>query len=513
MGRLSIAVVVLLWSLPISILFNYIVPDAYMDEIFHLPQAQKYCNGDFRSWDPMITTLPGLYYLSLAYVGFIYPVMWFAGIASSYGELCTTLILRSMNCALAVICSLLFYCILRHMRPGVDERRATLCTLVVTLYPIHWFFTFLYYTDVASTAAVLAMYLASLKGSYWFSAVFGALAILVRQTNVVWLFFVASTGAISYAESLYEKDNIQYGDCTLSIERYTKFIVRGKSTGLKLRKRKVGGSMNTTTISPTGTYTPSSTSSSSCYGLLCEFWGISMKLWSFKWEVLVAYAPFLVLFAAFGTFVVWNGSLVVGAKEAHTASFHLVQLPYFGLVSAAAMAPVHFNLGQAVILYRAFQKDKFYYLVLGSLALAAGFLSVHFFSIAHPYLLADNRHYTFYIWRKVIHAHWLMKYLLVPLYVYSWFSIFNILGKSRKTIWVLLYFFSCAAVLVPAPLIEFRYYNIPFFFLVLHSPIDDSWKWFIMGIQFVIVNIFTIMMFLFRPFHWEHEQGTQRFLW
>lgn len=49
-------------------------------------------------------------------------------------------------------------------------------------------------------------------------------------------------------------------------------------------------------------------------------------------------------------------------------------------------------------------------------------------SVAHPYLLADNRHYPFYIWRKVITAHWSMKYLLVPLYVYSWFSVFSILG-------------------------------------------------------------------------------------
>jgi len=50
-------------------------------------------------------------------------------------------------------------------------------------------------------------------------------------------------------------------------------------------------------------------------------------------------------------------------------------------------------------------------------------------SIAHPYL-ADNRHYTFYIWRKVIQVNWMMKYMLIPLYVYSWLSIINILGKS-----------------------------------------------------------------------------------
>ena len=50
-------------------------------------------------------------------------------------------------------------------------------------------------------------------------------------------------------------------------------------------------------------------------------------------------------------------------------------------------------------------------------------------SIAHPYLLADNRHYTFYLWRKVIKAHWSMKYLLVPLYVYSWLAICSRLGE------------------------------------------------------------------------------------
>ena len=33
------------------------------DEIFHIPQAQQYCKGNFGSWDPMITTPPGLYVL------------------------------------------------------------------------------------------------------------------------------------------------------------------------------------------------------------------------------------------------------------------------------------------------------------------------------------------------------------------------------------------------------------------------------------------------------------------
>lgn len=50
-------------------------------------------------------------------------------------------------------------------------------------------------------------------------------------------------------------------------------------------------------------------------------------------------------------------------------------------------------------------------------------------SFAHPYLLADNRHYTFYLWKNVIRAHWSAKYCLIPLYLYSWWSILNCLGE------------------------------------------------------------------------------------
>ena len=31
------------------------------DEPFHVPQAQAYCNGEWSTWDPKITTPPGLY--------------------------------------------------------------------------------------------------------------------------------------------------------------------------------------------------------------------------------------------------------------------------------------------------------------------------------------------------------------------------------------------------------------------------------------------------------------------
>jgi alpha-1,2-glucosyltransferase len=55
---------------------------------------------------------------------------------------------------------------------------------------------------------------------------------------------------------------------------------------------------------------------------------------------------------------------------------------------------------------------------------AAMALTVRLFTIHHPFLLADNRHYTFYVWRRVYMLHPAVPYLLIPGYVacaWAWF--------------------------------------------------------------------------------------------
>ncbi|XXG75185.1 hypothetical protein AAC387_Pa07g3751 [Persea americana] len=462
MGRMVVAAIVSIWVIPMSILVNRIVPDPYMDEIFHIPQAQQYCRGDFKSWDPMITTPPGLYYLSLAYVASLFPVIRFTNASLSFSESCSTPVLRSTN-------------------------------------------------DVASLTAVLAMYLACLKQHYWLSALLGGLAIFIRQTNVVWMLFVACIGAINYKSVLNGKDHIQPDHPMTSSGKIDRLADKKRpEVAPNLRHRKMSNSVNTINLSSIKMTVHSSSPDA---GMIGEVQDIIAGLWSLKWEFLMSFTPYILVLVAFIAFVIWNGSVVLGAKEAHAVSPHFAQIMYFGLVSAAAMAPMHFSFGQISVLCQLFWKNKLLNLFLGLIALTVGLIAVHFFSVAHPYLLADNRHYPFYMWRKVITAHWSMKYLLVPLYVYSWFSIFSILGKFRKKIWVLIYFLACAAVLIPAPLIEFRYYTIPFYFMILHSQIDDNRSWSLIGILYMAVNIFTMMMFLFRPFTWAHEPGTQRFIW
>ncbi|KAJ7950335.1 Dol-P-Glc:Glc(2)Man(9)GlcNAc(2)-PP-Dol alpha-1,2-glucosyltransferase [Quillaja saponaria] len=497
MGKMTVAAIVSLWVIPVSILVNRIVPEPYMDEIFHIPQVQQYCKGNFGSWDPMITTPPGLYYLSLAHVASLFPGFYAVRSASSFSDFCSTGVLRSLNGFLAVICSIILYDIVAHLKPTLDDKKVTLHAVVLTLYPLHWFFTFLYYTDVASVTAVLATYLACLKKNYWLSGLIGAFSVVIRQTNVIWILFVACVGVIDISLT-HRKDNARPVDVNVSTSK-TGWANSNHSLslGVNLRNRKFSKSVKTVKHLLPSKHAFSTFSSSGLFDDIAE---IFVTLWHMKWELLISFSPFLMVLVAFVAFVYWNGSVVMGAKDAHAVSPHFAQIMYFSLVSALLTFPIHFTLGQAAVLFRSFWKNRPRSFFQGFMALTAGFFSVHFFSIAHPYLLADNRHYPFYLWRKVIKAHWSMKYLLLPLYIYSWLSIISILGKHKRKIWVLAYFLATAAVLVPAPLIEFRYYTIPFYFLVLHCHVEDNGTWLLMGTQYVTLNFFTMLMFLFQVF-------------
>ncbi|KAJ4788262.1 hypothetical protein LUZ62_017106 [Rhynchospora pubera] len=507
MGRVMTAVAVSLWAIPISILVNRIVPQPYMDEIFHIPQAQQYCKGNFRSWDPMITTPPGLYGLSLAYIASLFPGKWFFNLP----DLCTIPILRSTNVVLAILCSILVRDIVMHLRPGMKEGKATCYAILVALYPLHWFFTFLYYTDVASLAAVLATYLACLKRQFWFSAMFGAVAVLCRQTNVIWVLFVSANGAICYVEDLYAKEHPYREDYDFQMEKekHVPTEKEMKAFPPNLRKRQKHITATSEVLSSNSRerlldHSP---------GLIGDIIAICKKFWHVKWRVLIAFTPFAFVLAAFVAFVFLNNGIVLGAKEAHVVSPHFAQILYFGLASAAAMFPLHFSPSQVVQLFHLFAKNGSRRILLFSVAFCLSAVWVKYFSIAHPYLLADNRHYTFYIWRRLIQAHWSMKYALIPLYVYSWFSILTTLGKEQKRLWVLSFCISVALVLVPAPLIEFRYFTIPLVLLIIHSPIMSERNLLLLSFVYSGVNALTIGLFLFRPFHWAHEPGTQRFIW
>lgn len=95
------------------------------DEPFHVPQTQRYCEGRWREWDPMITTLPGLYLLGGA-AGRLHSSLFglLAGVLPP--QPCGTTVLRAVNAAAALACLPLFYAAAAAADPSRSRRQLLL---------------------------------------------------------------------------------------------------------------------------------------------------------------------------------------------------------------------------------------------------------------------------------------------------------------------------------------------------------------------------------------------------
>jgi len=173
----------------------YLHANKPQDEIFHVPQAQKYCQGEWHSWDPKITTPPGLYLVAWA----------FSLITGS----CNTSALRALNVSAICIVSIQAYDILRQIdrRSSSNQEHDSLekddpafwskahSALNIALFPPLFFFSGLFYTDVMSTLFVLLSYdaflkrpVGGMKATDDFKAILiGIVALLFRQTNIFWV--------------------------------------------------------------------------------------------------------------------------------------------------------------------------------------------------------------------------------------------------------------------------------------------------------------------------------------
>lgn len=424
----------------------------YMDEIFHIPQAQRYCEGHFEEWDPKITTFPGLYLSSSLVRGFT-------------GFYCSKDALRLENLMYALATHVVMY---RLLRRHLDGKRAAAHSFMLSVYPIHFFFQTLYYTDVGSLFWTLLTHDLAMptKGQALparrviFAAVSGCIAILFRQTNAVWLMFTFGTAALS-----------------------------------DLQSSKWGSSLTQSYISPSVLLT-------FCHALLME----SGRLLSRLGFLLVP----VLLFLAF--VVQNNGSIVVGDHSNHQIAAHWAQLAYlcavtaatsgFGDGSALSLSSMK-NFGSACV-----ASWRSLLLLLVSLALTTFIL--HRYSLAHPFLLADNRHYTFYIWKRILSRPG-FKEALAPGYVYAaWYCWCRNSGQSG--LWVLIWWVAAVLTLVPAPLLEPRYWTTAVLLSHLHAP-EHTWpSCLATSSTFLLVNVLTLGIFVYRPFAWPTGE-VARFMW
>jgi len=203
----------------------------------------------------------------------------------------------------------------------------------------------------------------------------------------------------------------------------------------------------------------------------------------------------------------FNQGIVVGDRSAHIATVHVMQLCYFSVFYLCLSLPWALT---HILDFFVYVRNN--YIKVWMAAVTLCFL-VYYNTMTHPYLLADNRHFTFYLWRKVFMRHWINKYLLIPVYLLGFYHLARSIRKSD------LIFNLCIPVclglsLVPQMLLEFRYFIIPF--LVFRAQVKPQSKINLALETFILVtvNLITLWLFLFRPFSWESEPGViQRFMW
>ncbi|KAG1650805.1 putative Dol-P-Glc:Glc(2)Man(9)GlcNAc(2)-PP-Dol alpha-1,2-glucosyltransferase [Nymphon striatum] len=115
----AIPIVIALWT-GVFLKINEIQPEAYMDEIFHIPQAKVFCGvsegGNF-TWNPKITTLPGTYLMS---IGILIPLSKLISI-----EICNVFYLRLISFSFNILNSFVIYNILIRSHRKVEIQGVT----------------------------------------------------------------------------------------------------------------------------------------------------------------------------------------------------------------------------------------------------------------------------------------------------------------------------------------------------------------------------------------------------
>jgi alpha-1,2-glucosyltransferase len=253
-----------------------------------------------------------------------------------------------------------------------QQNRAAGVALVVGLLPTQLFFAFLFYTDVASLLFLLLTELLLVRGATYAAAAAGAAAIGMRQTNAVWVTFL--TGAAMLHALLQQQQQQQQGRSAVSSSTGTAAATKPPSTTKQPQQQQ---------------------------GPVAQLFSLLQCAWQHKWQLLGGFWLMLLLPVAFCVFVVLNGSITLGDKEAHAPSVHLMQPLYFGLFSLINAALLLLQPSTAGPVLGRLKARPVVWGLGGVAAVAVGCWVASKYSLAHPYLLADNRHYTFYIWRKV----------------------------------------------------------------------------------------------------------------
>ena len=311
----------------------------------------------------------------------------------------------------------------------------------------------------------------------------GGLSLLFRQTNVIWIAYVLGTSIVMDAQQRHHE-----------------------ATVIKSKKKKQDDDDDDGKSSSPATFNPNAPFS---FKLLLEFVVYMLSSWS---HLLSHFWPYALPLMAFIVFMIWNdGSIVLGDKSHHQMTLHVAQIAYYIIITAL----VHFPL--LPLSTDSWQGMSKWIKELGALPICLmvtilGYL-LDRFTLSHPFLLADNRHYTFYIWQRIFQRVPRTNLILMPFYMLSsWWVLSGVKHTNGSSLYVLILLIAVSLVLLPAHLLEPRYFTIPVIFTLLELPPLSNLSLILTMIAFVAVNAATIYVFLWRPFVWG-DGSIARFMW
>ncbi|SCZ98822.1 BZ3500_MvSof-1268-A1-R1_Chr7-1g09284 [Microbotryum saponariae] len=454
-------------------------PTPYMDELIHIPQARAYCRGDFGFWDPALTTPPGLYLISAIPAYLIAPLRPY---------LCSTAGLRAVN---FLFLSYLPYVVsglletlqedtstqqkVKGNKPAIETttiRGLSLSSeaIFIATFPIAWFFGYLYYTETGSLVLVLLAHSFALKGEWLKSALVGAASLTFRQTNILWIAFVSASTIIR---------------------------VLSRQKAKRPLKNPLLANTNLAEI-------PSSAISVVDLGLR----SIPQLL-----PIILSYLP---VFLGAAAFIKWNGGVVLGDKANHVPTLHLVQPLYFfaftGFLAPYTLTPSNVSRSLRNLLGTPRR------IVTSTLAMGVALYCIRYHTILHRFLLADNRHYTFYVLRRIVNRFPAARYLLAPGYIFAGRLFLDVVieASSFRLLEALGLALTTLLVIIPSPLIEPRYFLIPYVLIRLHiRPRTQRAVW-MEGLLYGLVNAVTMWVFVQRPWTRITNEGVvdvARFMW
>ncbi|TVY33336.1 Dol-P-Glc:Glc(2)Man(9)GlcNAc(2)-PP-Dol alpha-1,2-glucosyltransferase, partial [Lachnellula subtilissima] len=468
-----------------------LVPEPYLDEVFHVPQALAYCEGRYGVWDPKLTTPPGLYAFAVMFI------------KTQINGTCNVYKLRLFN-VFALLFTMVYACdcralissrpgtALKNLKAGIVSAETLHTALNIALFPPLFFFSGLFYTDVLSTALVLRMYTLFLQGGKGDGKVWlyltGMVALTMRQTNVFWVaVFMGGLEAVRTIEG-----NKSPAPSKESVPKTWQEHV------VSTLKKWSRGEIHDIFLRDAGVHDL----------ILCAL-SIGIAVISKPVLILASLWPYIALLVSFAGFVFWNGGVVLGDKSNHVATIHLPQLlyiwPFIAFFSFPLILPPALSLLSSTLSPSIPRAWKYTYAlnavyITSALVLTLGIIKYN--TIIHPFTLADNRHYIFYVFRYSILRHAAIRYLLAPVYLVCAYLVsltlsppsplsqpqfpsptqppkqttspktppFSVQETGPKTSFALILLLTTTLSLVTAPLVEPRYFIVPWVLWRLHVP-------------------------------------------